>query len=691
MFQHLAYIDPSPVISVGGGILAGLIAVAGVGIGVILLLFRRLRQGFRKHWAKVLLAIAVLLAGAWLLWRGCRMKNGTETEYRQRIILIGLDALSPEIMEPMLAAGELPNFQRLREMGGYARLATTNPAQSPVAWTGFATGRNPGKHGLFDFIRRDPKTYMPEIGITRLEGGKPRTVRRGKAFWDYCSAKNVPVTILRCPVTFPPDKVKGKMLSGMGTPDLLGTQGTFSFYTTEKIDRAKDIGGEVIEVRPRTDRRADKMTLELLGPYKKSIIGKTERVKVEFTVTPRKDSAHIELQSQNFDLELGKWSDWQYVAFRLGTGRRMPGIVKFLLVELEPEFKLYVSPISIDPAKPYFPISYPKDYSNELAAALGCFATRGMPFDTWALSEGRIDEKAFLAQAEELLQENLDLMAYELFGFKQGVFFCYFEYPDVMQHMFWRYRDPGHPLYEPEAPAKYKSMITEVYRRMDQLLGQVLRRLRKDDVLLVFSDHGFCSFRRSAHINSWLRDNGYMALEQDEGRELFQDVDWSKTKAYALGFGGIYLNLKDREGEGIVKPGAEAEALEKEIAEKLQTWQDPKTGEAIINTVYTREEIFQGQYAEQAPDLYIGFKKNYRASWQTALGAAPKPLIEDNLKKWSGTHLVDPKLVPGVLFTNRKLTVENPKMYDLAPTILKLIGLNGQELKNADLDGESLF
>lgn len=229
---------------------------------------------------------------------------------------------------------------------------------------------------------------------------------------------------------------------------------------------------------------------------------------------------------------------------------------------------------------------------------------------------------------------------------------------------------------------------------MDGILGGVMASLEEEDVIIVMSDHGFDTFRRSAHINSWLMSNGYLALKDanaTSGRELLIDVDWSGTKAYAIGFGAIYINQKGRERDGIVNPGAETESLKNEISGKMKAWTDVKYGKPVANRVYSREEIFWGPYERDGPDLYVGFNIGYRTSWQTALGAVPGVLIEDNLKKWSGSHLFDPNLIPGIILSNRKIEKENPSILDIAPTILYSVGFSREDLEKLDLDGSPLF
>jgi len=586
--------------------------------------------------------------------------------------------------------GKLPHFSYLKETGSYRRLATTIPSQSPVAWAAFATGQNPGKNGVFDFIVRDPKTYKLSLSLSDIGAGGPKRVIKSNCFWQYTSRKKIPTIVIACPVTFPPDKIYGRMLSGMGVPDILGTQGTFTFYTTEALPKDKDIGGKVFQIA-----QNPAMILHLIGPNAGGTTGKADNIKVPFKAEIQTDgkSAAIELQGRHFLLEQGKWSDWQKVTFKISPFKSISGIFKFYLVESSPGFKLYISPINFDPRNPYFAISYPKDYSRELTKKIGLYYTQGMPMDTWAVNEDRMTEKPFLESTEEIFKEKKAMLEFELSRFKKGVLFCYFENPDIIQHMFWRYRDPAHPLYTKDAPQEYKTIIEQCYKKMDHLLEEVLGSIDKNTPIIVLSDHGFNTFRRATHVNTWLRKQGYLHLYDDNapsGEGLLADINWSKTQAYAIGFGAIYINQKGREAKGIVEPGIDTELLKERIAQNLKGWIDEKYNAAVVNNVYDGEKIFHGKYANRTPDLYIGFNIGYRASWETAVGGVPASLIEDNLKKWSGDHLFDPALIPGIIFSNRKILKDHPSIYDLTPTILSLAGF-GKEMKKFDLDGESLL
>jgi len=524
-----------------------------------------------------------------------------------------------------------------------------------------------------------------------MERGKPKRVVRSKSFWQYTSDENIPTTIIACPITFPPDKVSGGMLSGMGVPDILGTEGTFSFYTTESLGDKKDIGGKVFNVK-----KARVMVSNLVGPRIATPGGKADNVKVPLKILMQDDKKGVTIAYQNekFQLKKGEWSEFKEVVFKLGFLKKAKGIFKFYLVETEPELKLYAGPINFDPRDPFFQISYPKGYAKELVDNIGLYYTQGMPMDTWAVNEHRLTERPFLELCNEVLRERRAMLDFELARFKKGILYCYFESSDIVQHMFWRYTDPQHPLYEENAPSEYKEIIKDWYTRMDNILGNVMEQMSEEDTIIVLSDHGFDTFRRAVHLNSWLRQNGYLELKDpnsDSARELLADIDWKKTKAYAIGFGAIYINQRGRERDGIVSPGKETELLKEEISQKLKEWQDPKHNASVISKVYSREDIFWGDYIDETPDLYVGFNVGYRASWQTALGAAPKELVEDNLKKWSGSHLFDPNIIPGVVFSNKKIIKKNPSIYDITPSVLKLIGYDEAKLKECDLDGAPLL
>ncbi len=679
--MKLAYIDPGTGVVLLNSI--GWLVAALIGFfGFITFYFKKLVNFVKNHKLFVVMALGILLLGGIIFFVFFFMKNNPSQSFHHKVIVLGIDGLSPKIMESMMQSGKLPHFSRLKSEGAYRELATTNPPQSPVAWAAFSTGKNPGKTGIFDFILRDPKDYSLELSLSNIKGDKVHPLIQDKRFWHYTSDRKIPTVIIGCPLTFPPDPVYGKMLSGMGVPDILGTQGTFTFYTSEPLPENKTTGGKVFHVY-----KSRMLKMDLIGPKISSLTGKIKHTVVPFKVVSKDErSAYFITQGRTFELKVGQWSDWQSVSFKTGVFKKMKGILKFYLVSLEPEFNLYISPINYDPKNSYFKISYPKNYAKELSTEIGPFYTQGMPVDTWALNEGRLSEDAFLEHAQMVFDERVRMLDYELERFKAGVFFFYFGVSDSIQHMFWR---------QFETPSsKYQKIIYDWYEKMDVVLGNVMRQVNKDDdTLIVLSDHGFGPFTRAQHINSWLRRNGFLELKDKEalrGQELLSDVDWSQTKAYAVGFGGIYINQKGREKEGIV-PQEEGDSLKQTIAQKLEKWVDENNGMPVVSHVYFKENIFHGHQSFDAPDIYVGVKEGNRASWQTAMGAAPEGLIEDNLKKWSGDHLIDPELVPGIFFINKKLRKDKISIYDLAPTLLKEVGYSDAEIKSFNFDGTALF
>lgn len=683
----LWYVDPGngyTFLNTGAWLLA---VIAGI-FGFLNYLSKGLFR-FAKNNKKPLLIVLIIIILLGFSIKGVFMMRHV-SKFNNKIIILGFDALSPEIIEPMIQQGMLPNFARLQVQGSYSKLSTTNPAQSPVAWAGFATGKNPGKNGIFDFIERDPKNYHLDLVFSRMKKGRPINALKAKGFWDYTSSLKVPTVVLACPDTFPADKVYGKMLSGMGVPDILGTEGTFTFYTSEKLTDEKEYGGKVFHVN-----KNPAMVMNFIGPRVKGINGSSENVVVPVQLTLENNGKVIaEYQKNKVELEVGRWSSWNEIEFDLGSFKKCRGIFKFYLVETNPEFKLYISPINFDPRQPFFQISYPYNYSGELAGNIGLYYTQGMPMDVWAVNENRLSERVFLQQAEDVLKERKAMLDFELSRLDKGVLFCYFESVDIIQHMFWRYIDAEHPLYKRDTNSEYKGEIARWYKKMDGILGDVLNKLKPEDTLIVISDHGFGTFKRAVHLNSWLRKKGYLVLKDPRaasGQELLADVDWLKTKAYALGFGGIYLNQRKRESQGIVEPGIESNNLKKTISKELEKWIDDELKQRVVKKVYLQENVFHGIYAKDAPDLYVGFNVGYRASWQTAVGAAPESLLEDNLKKWSGDHLFDPSLVPGLIFSNKKIIKNNPSIYDVAPTILKITGYSEDQIEGYNFDGTALF
>ncbi len=621
---------------------------------------------------------------------GCTENKGSAEATTKKVLVLGFDGMDPKILKNLVEEGKLPNFELLMEIGDFKPLATSIPPQSPVAWANFITGMNPGGHGLFDFIHRDPNTMIPYLSTTKTESadktisigswiiplssGKVTLLRQGSAFWEYLGKKGIPTTIFRVPANFPPAQADMQIyqLSGMGTPDIQGTYGTFSYYTDEELDdQDEDIsGGKVFPVRV----EASKFQAKLFGP-KNTLQKDNPQTFVDFTVfvDPENAVAKVMLPGRQIMLKQGEWSDWVKVDFEIIPFlQSVSGIARFYLKEVRPNFKMYVTPVNIDPSSPALPISTPEDYSEELAREIGPFYTQGIPEDSKALSENVLDDGEFLQQANIVLGEELKMFDYELSRFKSGLLFFYFGRTDQLAHMFWRTMDPNHPAYDPTS--KYRGLIEQTYIEMDGVLGKALKKLDEHTTLIVISDHGFAPFYRAFNLNTWLKNEGYASLTDESEGNLFLNVDWGKTQAYGAGFNGLYLNLSEREKQGIVQPW-EKEVLLEEISKKLLAIRDPKTGEQVISRVYKADEVYNGPYVKDAPDLLVGYNSGYRASWETVLGKFPKELLRDNTEKWSGDHLMEAELVPGILLSNKEIKSEHPALYDIAPTILAEFGI----------------
>lgn len=685
---------------------------------------------------------------------------------KKRVVVIGFDGADATLTEQFMTEGKLPNLSRLRDQGAFAPLTTTNPPQTPVSWSSFATGLNPGRTTIFDFLKRAPGSYIPALALveessdTFLAGDKngilgaliglvaglvvvgglvavkakrkwipiaagltagvlaggaamkgferylPQTIpvavnnRQGDTLWDVAAAAGLKTKIIRLPATFPATHVDhGEFLSGLGVPDIRGTVGTFSYYTTEELEREEDteFGGKVVELDPFTEQTSS----IVYGPRNKLFYRPDPKTYVDPEGDPREinlplliqrtdSGVRLEVSGQTVSLATGEWSDWVVLTFAFNPLIKVKGIARFYLIESEPELKLYLSAINIHPESPPLPISSPTDFAWKLKEKHGWYKTLGWSEDTWSYVEKRIDEKVFLEDVERTVAREREIMVDLLREGDFDLFVQVFTFTDRIAHVFWRLIDPLHPAYDAELAAEYGDTIEKAYIQMDDLVGEAME-LAGDDpetLFVVASDHGFATWRRSLNINTWLVKNGYMTLFTDVGgrkltlEDLFGNkkfwpyVDWSKTKAYALGLGNVYINLSGREPKGIVEPGAEYEEVVAAIKEGFETLVDPTTDEHPVARVYTRDEMYTGFDPDVIPDLRVANNPGYRVSWQSSLGATPAEILEDNDKFWSADHCsMDPAAVPGILFTSQPLERQTPAMVDIMPTILKHLGV----------------
>lgn len=688
------------------------------------------------------------------------------------LVILGFDGADAKLAARWMDEGKLPNLAALRDEGAFRPLRSTVPSQTPVSWSTFATGLNPGRHAIFDFLKRDPEKYTPAfaaadevsvpflwgtrtplivglgsaavvilllflllklvrvrtpiaLGIATLLGiaggvgasmaadqllpkERPLAInnQQGDTFWEILGAVGKRVKIIRVPVTFPPEPFEnGKVLTGLGTPDVSLRIGKPFYFTSELFFQARtgDFSGELVEL---IDNRGVIPT-EIKGPPNKLFPDGEPYITIPMTLTVPEDRSHlkIEVSGNELALEVGQWSDWVPIEFPYNAVVKLGGIGRFHLISLEDEVRLYLTPVQFDPTNlpPMIDITYPKDFVGDLTSSHGRFKTIGWAIDTWSLEEGTINEDIFFQDVEFTVSKYEEMLRTLLDGDGNSrdwdVLVHYFEFTDRVQHMMWRFFDPEHPLYTEEGAAKYGNSILEAYQRMDAIIGMARERMPENGILMVVSDHGFASFRRAVNYNTWLVKNGFMRLNGEdadrknledlfEQGDFFVNVDWSGTQAYALGLGQIYINLAGREKQGIVQPGAEYEQVTQAIRDGLMAFVDEETGERPVAYVWKRDEVYTHYDPSLIPDLIPSNSEGYRVGWQDALGGIGKAVVEDNDHYWSGDHCsVYPPLVDGILFANIPLGDQQAGMVDIMPTILDLFDV----APTTDLDGVSLL
>ena len=629
----------------------------------------------------------------------------------KKVIVIGFDGMDPFLTEKMMDAGDLPTFNKLRKHNGYRRLGTSNPPQSPVAWANFINGAGPGTHGIFDFIHRDPaKQCVPFYSAAETVEGKgsigfgehqiqltfwpfnhspTQTLlrREGTPFWDYLAEAGIASAFYDLPSNYPPSKAQyghHHCLSGMGTPDLLGTYGTYQHFSEDGPVRTKDEPGGM---RTMLFFENETAKATLVGPLD-SLLKKPVSIKVDFLVHRDIDSkaAVIEIQDQSVILKEGQWSQWLQIDFPLsqpGPDKDMSGICRFYLQEVSPNFRLYVTPINIDPSDPASPITEPKNFSKKISSELGLFYTTGFQEDHKALANKVFSDAEYAAQAETVLEERLRLLDYAKEHYQDGLLFFYFSSTDLQSHMFWWNSDKPHPARSAAQAKKYFEHIKDIYRRADKVVNDMVKEYGDEATIFVMSDHGFSNFARQFNLNTWLRENGY--LYPPNATSIMSDVDWSQTRAYGLGINGLYLNLQGREKEGIVDAWEKDKLLD-ELVEKLEAVRDVN-GQQVIKKARRSDQIYKGPHTALAPDIIIGYNRGYRAAWTACLGDMDDTVFSDNDSAWAADHCCDSSEVPGVLFSNKPITKEDPALIDLAPTILAEYGLT----KPSTMTGMTIF
>jgi predicted AlkP superfamily phosphohydrolase/phosphomutase len=664
------------------------------------------RRGVDRRDFLRLLGGSAAAAGVGGATTGC---GGSTTD--RRVIVLGLDGLDPGLTRALIDLGRAPNFKKLAEMGGFTRLGTTMPALSPVAWSTFITGMSPGGHGITDFVVRDPATYLPVFSIFEntepdvvfsvgdihlpLKGGGPVNRRRGTPFWSYLTERGIPAIVSKIPTNYPVEETATLAISGMGTPDLTDAYGVFSYYTSDPFESYPGMDGGTVQYVEIVD---DVVRANLLGPVNglRTLADDSRdpwvnTVKIPFTVYLDRaaDGVRLDVQGHTILLKRGQYSPWVSLEFELlpliGTVR---GNARFLVKEVGPHFRLYVTPINIDPVHQAGPVTYPASLGAEIARDIGAFWTKGLPCDTKAFDYKVINDEEYVGQAELVLAERMALFDHLWSRYDSGLFYFYVSSTDQDAHMLWRNMDATHPKHG-EADPRFAGYIMDLYAKMDALVGKVLPAVDDKTLLLICSDHGFAQFGRQFHLNTWLRDNGWLAVKPGAERKpetSILDVDWSRTAAYGIGFNALYLNLKGREREGIVEPEKAGE-LATRLKGELEAVTDGETGKRPVAKVYERDRIYTGDAVGRMAELLVGYTPGYRNSSASFMGATGSEIVDLNPWAWSGDHSMARDLVPGTLFSSRRIAARDPNIVDLPVTILEWFGID----RPPQMEGSSIF
>ncbi len=733
----------------------------------------------RMVWSTVFLSIAVVvsihLGGVF----GTRSRAQPPVT---KVLVLGFDGADGNMVERLMREGRLPHLAKLARQGTFRKLLPTNPPQTPVSWSSMATGLLPGRTGIFDFLKRDRRSYFPTFalleesgrpfllgknnawvfgggaglvlglfavwirkrrrgwkpglvtgGVVALVGGLlvgwvahrtlperlPRAVnhRHGLTIWKYVDAQGYRVKVVRYPTTFPADAMAhGNMLSGLGVPDIRGTIGQPTIYTDDAslLARANDFSLK-IELIDIVNATAEIDTV-VWGPRNKLYCDTRQRscreylkrrglpIQIREPLKLRLDldrqQVTITYRNQTATLRVGEWSDWFVFTFRITPIVRIKAIGRFYLLSTDPFFRLYLSPLHFHPESHPIPFSWPPDWSEWLFRQVGLFKTMGWAIDTWTISSGLSDEDHFLQDVYFTVNKYREIMRTLIPKNDWDLYIQVYSFTDRVQHILWRLIDPEHPMYDPKRAQRYAREIERAYEVMDEIVGEAMRLAPPGTRIIVVSDHGFQSFRRGMNYNTWLVRNGFMKLRDVTTTEMktledlfvegefFEHVDWSQTKAYAIGLGPIYINLKGREPQGAVAPGEEYEAVRRAIIEGLERYVDPVTGKRPVYKVYTREEMYPSGFdPDLVPDLRVAHNPDFRVSWQSTLGHVGAEIMEDNLRNWSADHCsTEPSFVKGIFFASWKIRAEAPRIVDIMPTILHAMGLPIPE----NLDGKVL-
>ena len=560
-----------------------------------------------------------------------------------RTVILGFDSFDPVMFERALQTGKMNNLGKLVEAGGYSKLEVCSPPQTEVSWTSIATGVDPGSHGIFDFVHRDPQTYSPYVSIlptrqSSLLGEQFLSPYTTKTFFEEAADMGYPATALWWPALFPArPEIPVATIPGLGAPDIRGQLGVGTYLTTEPGEMKKT------KVTRLTSVGKDRFTALLEGPNVKAKDGmRPVTLPVNIDVIDG-DTVRFVIGEQKLILRLGQWSPIIELKFPAGFMVNVHSVTQVILTELKGRVSLYLLPLQIHPLHPLWQYATPASMVKDAWSNAGPFLTLGWPQDTNALEDGCISDDQFLRLCDSIFESRQRIYLRRLRNFREGVLAGIFDCLDRVQHMFLRDRE---------------DIVFSWYERLDNYVGKVQSEVEKLGLdkhrFLVLSDHGFRPFDQKVHLNRWLINQQFMTLQKPAGPGDLRDVNWQQTNAYAVGLNSLYLNVAGREGQGIVQ----ADGLEKlldEIKSGLLAWKAPD-GRQVVSRVGLKHEVFHGPYSRLGPDLVVGYAPGFRASSETGLGKFTEATFEKNEDHWGADHCIDPAMVPGVLFANRDLS-----------------------------------
>ena len=570
-------------------------------------------------------------------------------------LILGFDAFDPRVFERLHEQGRMPNLGRFVDRRGYSRFEVANPPQSEVSWTSIATGLNPGAHGMFDFVHRDPASYTPYVSLlpSQQRFGVTRFIRPHHAttIFDMAAERGYPATSLWWPATFPARlESPVRTLPGLGTPDLLGRLGVGTLYVSNP-DLPEKLGKTPV-FRLKVEGRG-RYAQHLFGPVQQKR-GSRHTLAVPFQLQVYDErSASLGVSAHVVPLTLGAWSPILELEFKVNRFVSLRAIARAILTEVSPTVKIYFLPIQLHPLGSVTPYGSPNSFVKRTWQSAGPFLSLGWPQDTTALEDGCINDDQFVALCESIHAARVRVLMHNLQDFKEGVVASVFDCLDRLQHMFWRDRP---------------DIIDGWYVQLDHFVGDVMANSNVTSEgkgrLVILSDHGVERVDYKIHLNRWLIDNGYMMTANEATAGDLTGVKWDTTRAYAIGLNSLYLNLAGRERDGVVSADHRRDLCD-DIRRRLLSWRTPD-GNPVVREAWHNDEVYSGPLAQYGPDMIIGYSPGCRASSETGLGAWSSVPLETNQDHWSGDHCFDHRSVPGVLFANQGLAhLSQPSYRDI--------------------------